>query len=89
MPLCSTKSMDFLNFSKLPSGVNSIVAIACFTGFYLLIKDIIKKIQLLWIKVLLIEDYLDQYFIGLIQILKLVEMNIVKKNFPFLYNQVV
>ena len=38
MPLCSTKSMDFLNFSKLPSGVNSIVAIACFTGFYLLIK---------------------------------------------------
>ena len=25
--------MEFLNFSKLPSGVNSIVAIACFTGY--------------------------------------------------------
>ncbi len=33
MPLCQTRSMEFLNFSKLPSGVNSIVAIACFTGY--------------------------------------------------------
>lgn len=33
MPLCQTKSMEFLNFSKLPSGVNSIVAVACFTGY--------------------------------------------------------
>jgi len=28
-----TKSMEFLHFSNLPSGINSIVAIACFTGY--------------------------------------------------------
>jgi len=32
-PLCVTKSMEFLHFSNLPSGINSIVAIACFTGY--------------------------------------------------------
>lgn len=32
-PLCVTKSMEFLHFNSLPSGINSIVAIACFTGY--------------------------------------------------------
>lgn len=32
-PLCVTRSMDFLHFGSLPSGINSIVAIACFTGY--------------------------------------------------------
>lgn len=25
--------MEFLNFTQLPSGINAIVAIACFTGY--------------------------------------------------------
>lgn len=25
--------MEFLHFSNLPSGINSVVAIACFTGY--------------------------------------------------------
>lgn len=31
--MCQTKQMQFLHFSDLPSGINSIVAIACFTGY--------------------------------------------------------
>jgi len=32
-PLCCTRSMDFMHFSDLPSGINAITAIACFTGY--------------------------------------------------------
>ncbi len=32
-PLCQTNSMEFLNFAHMPSGVNAVVAIACFTGY--------------------------------------------------------
>lgn len=32
-PLVSTKSADMMGFSEMPSGINAIVAIACYTGF--------------------------------------------------------
>ena len=32
-PLCTTRSMKYLSFKNLPSGVNAVVAIACFTGY--------------------------------------------------------
>ncbi len=32
-PLCTTRAMEFMNFRELPSGVNCIVAIACYTGY--------------------------------------------------------
>ena len=32
-PLVSTKSADMMGFSEMPSGINVIVAIACYTGF--------------------------------------------------------
>jgi DNA-directed RNA polymerase II subunit RPB2 len=32
-PLVSTRSADMLGFSEMPSGINAIVAIACYTGF--------------------------------------------------------
>lgn len=32
-PLVATKSMDFLHFKELASGCNSIIAIACYTGY--------------------------------------------------------
>lgn len=32
-PLVSTKSADMLGFSEMPSGINAVVAIACYTGF--------------------------------------------------------
>ena len=32
-PLCSTKPMELMHFSDLPSGINVITAIACFTGY--------------------------------------------------------
>jgi DNA-directed RNA polymerase II subunit RPB2 len=32
-PLGTTKSMKYLSFKSLPSGVNAVVAIACFTGY--------------------------------------------------------
>lgn len=32
-PLVATKSMDFLHFKELSSGCNSIIAIACYTGY--------------------------------------------------------
>jgi DNA-directed RNA polymerase beta subunit len=31
-PLVSTKSADMLGFSDMPSGMNTIVAVACYTG---------------------------------------------------------
>ena len=32
-PLVETKSMQILNCQQLPSGINTVVAIMCFTGF--------------------------------------------------------
>lgn len=32
-PLVCTRSMDFLHFKELPSGCNSIIAIATYTGY--------------------------------------------------------
>ena len=32
-PIVNTKSANFLGFSNMPSGINAIVAIACYTGF--------------------------------------------------------
>lgn len=32
-PLVATRSMDFLHFKELSSGCNSIIAIACYTGY--------------------------------------------------------
>lgn len=32
-PLCCTRAMEHLHFRELPSGVNCIVAIACYTGY--------------------------------------------------------
>ena len=32
-PLVVTKPMKYLHFQELPSGVNSIVAIACYSGY--------------------------------------------------------
>ena len=32
-PLCGTKSMDWIKFKKLPAGQNTIVAIACYSGY--------------------------------------------------------
>jgi DNA-directed RNA polymerase beta subunit len=32
-PIVSTKTADFMGFSEMPSGINCIVAIACYTGF--------------------------------------------------------
>ncbi|KAF0991385.1 hypothetical protein HZS_6904, partial [Henneguya salminicola] len=32
-PLTSTRSMDFLRFNELPSGINTVVAIASYTGY--------------------------------------------------------
>lgn len=32
-PIVSTKPSDFMGFNKMPSGKNTIVAIACYTGF--------------------------------------------------------
>ncbi len=32
-PLVATKSMEFLHFKELSSGLNSIIAIACYTGY--------------------------------------------------------
>ena len=32
-PLVSTKPANFMGFSEMPSGINAIVAIACYTGF--------------------------------------------------------
>lgn len=32
-PIVSTKSADAMGFSEMPSGINAVVAIACYTGF--------------------------------------------------------
>ena len=32
-PLVNTKPADFLGFNDMPSGINAIVAIACYSGF--------------------------------------------------------
>lgn len=32
-PLCASKAMEFLHFKDLPSGINTIAAIACYTGY--------------------------------------------------------
>lgn len=32
-PLCGTKAMDWLKFKELPAGQNTIVAIACYSGY--------------------------------------------------------
>ena len=32
-PLVETRAMELLNFKDLPSGINAIVAIMCFTGY--------------------------------------------------------
>lgn len=34
-PLVNTKSAEFLGFNDMPAGINAIVAVTCYSGFYL------------------------------------------------------